>query len=167
MRAWHVAVLAGLLGSACAARHSVRLREGTFSIRLPPGWKHTPPIPGLYPRGMDGDGPYWSTLWTCGSYDYFHQWMQPHGAPALEGAEPREDWTATEYAARRELIRGREAVIETRLLVPASGSGDELYAAAATVQAGPGLWLVIKACVTSRRAREELLAAFRTIEFEE
>ena len=68
--------------------YSVLIPEGVFRIRLPAGWMHTPSHAGLYPRGADADGPYWSTDWARQN-DYFQQWVQPAGSLTLKDAAPQ------------------------------------------------------------------------------
>jgi len=151
--------------------YRVPINEGMFTILLPRGWKQYPSTPGLYPRGMDHDGPYWSTSWVRGKYDYFHQWIQPINIPAMRGRTAREDLTVSEYVSCNEKISGREATIETEALLSSLPSVPYQfrvwYCAAATIEVRPSLWLCVSGCLRSKKGQEELLAALRTMDLKE
>jgi len=145
--------------------YSVLIPEGVFRIRLPAGWMHTPSHAGLYPRGRDADGPYWSTYWARQN-DYFQQWVQPSGSLTLKDSAPRDpDAHALEYSACEEYVSGTKALFETQAYAipidPPAGA-LRLYAASMTIQVKAEGWLVVSGVFETRRGQEEFLTALRT-----
>jgi hypothetical protein len=145
--------------------YSVLTPEGVFRIRLPAGWMHTPSHAGLYPRGADADGPYWSTYWARQN-DYFHQWVQPAGSLTLKDSPPRDPDTQTlEYSHCEEYLSGTRALFETQAYAipmgPQAGA-LRLYAASMMLQVKAGGWLVASGVFETRRGQEEFLTALRT-----
>ena len=142
--------------------YSVLIPEGVFRIRLPAGWMHTPSHAGLYPRGADADGPYWSTYWARRN-DYFQQWVQPAGGLTLKDAAPRApDAHALEYSACEEPGSGTRALFETQAYADPQAGALRLYAASMMLQVKAGGWLVVSGAFETRRGQEEFLAALRT-----
>jgi hypothetical protein len=145
--------------------YSVLIPEGVFRIRLPTGWMHTPSHAGLYPRGADADGPYWSTDWARQN-DYFQQWVQPAGSLTLKDSAPRGiDAQPLEYSACEEYLSGTRALFETQAYAipmdPPAGA-LKLYAASMMIQVKAGGWLVVSGVFETRRGQEEFLTALRT-----
>jgi len=145
--------------------YSVLTPEGVFRIRLPAGWMHTPSHAGLYPRGADADGPYWSTDWARQN-DYFQQWVQPAGSLTLKDAAPRDpDAQSLEYSHCEEYASGTRALYETQAYAipidPQTGA-LRLYAASMMLQVNAGGWLVVSGVFETRRGQEEFLTALRT-----
>ena len=145
--------------------YSVLIPEGVFRIRLPAGWMHTPSHAGLYPRGADADGPYWSTYWARQN-DYFQQWVQPAGSLTLKDAAPRDPGAQTlEYSACEEYLAGTRALFETQAYAipmdPQAGA-LRLYAASMMLPVKAGGWLVVSGVFETRRGQEEFLTALRT-----
>jgi hypothetical protein len=150
--------------------YSVNIKEGTVTIRLPKGWKHTPLTLGLYPEGVGGGGPYWSTMWVHGTNDYFHLWVQPSGGSIMKNASLPVYTRAEEYSACSEIITGRDAFIETRAIFISIQSAPyqvREYCGAATIKLRSDLWLGVEGCLRTKRAQEEFIAALRTIEFKD
>jgi len=145
--------------------YSVLIPEGVFRIRLPAGWMHTPSHAGLYPRGADADGPYWSTFWARQN-DYFQQWVQPAGRLTLKDSAPRDpDAQTLEYGACEEYLSGTRALFETQAYaIPIGSQADavRLYAAAMLLQIKAGGWLVVSGVFETRQGQVEFLAALRT-----
>jgi hypothetical protein len=145
--------------------YSVLTPEGVFRIRLPPGWMHTPSHAGLYPRGADADGPYWSTDWARQN-DYFHQWVQPAGLPSLQDSAPRDPAAQVlEYRACEEELSGTMALFETQayaLPIGPQAADVRRYAASMMLPVNAAGWLVVSGVFETRRGQEEFLAALRT-----
>jgi len=145
--------------------YSVLIPEGVFRIRLPAGWMHTPSHAGLYPRGADADGPYWSTYWARQN-DYFQQWIQPSGSLTLKDSVPRDpDAQTLDYSACEEYVYGTRALFETQAYaIPIAPQSDalRLYAASMTLQVKAGGWLAVSGVFETRRGQEEFLTALRT-----
>ena len=145
--------------------YSVLAPEGVFRIRLPAGWMHTPSHAGLYPRGADADGPYWSTDWARQN-DYFQQWVQPAGGLPLKDSAPSDpDAQSLEYSTCEEYLSGTRALFETQayaLPVDPQAGALRLYAAAMMLPVKDGGWLVISGVFETRQGQEEFLAALRT-----
>jgi hypothetical protein len=145
--------------------YSVLIPGGVFRIRLPAGWMHTPSHAGLYPRGADADGPYWSTFWARQN-DYFRQWVQPAGDLTLKDSTPGDpDAHALEYNACEEDLSGTRALFETQAYaLPMDPSADALrrYAASMMLPVKAGGWLVVSGVFETRSGQEEFLTALRT-----
>jgi hypothetical protein len=145
--------------------YSVLTPEGVFRIRLPAGWMHTPSHAGLYPRGSDADGPYWSTFWARQN-NYFRQWVQPAGRLALKDSAIGEpDAQTLEYSACEEYRFGTKALFETQayaLPIGPQAGASRLYAAAMMVPVKARGWLVVSGVFETRHGQEEFLTALRT-----
>jgi hypothetical protein len=146
--------------------YSVLIPEGVFRIRLPAGWMHTPSHAGLYPRGADADGPYWSTDWARQN-NYFQQWVQPAGNLTLKDSAPRDiDAQPLEYRACEEDLAGTRALFETQAYaIPMDPQAGDLrrYAASMMLQVKAGGWLVVSGIFETRHGQEEFLTALRTV----
>jgi hypothetical protein len=145
--------------------YCVLIPEGVFRIRLPAGWMHTPSHAGLYPRGADADGPYWSTYWVRQN-DYFQQWVQPADRLILKDSAPYDpDAQSLEYGACEEDLSGTRALFETQAYaIPMGSQADavRLYAASMLLQIKAGGWLVVSGVFETRQGQVEFLAALRT-----
>ena len=144
--------------------YSVLTPEGVFRIRLPAGWMHTPSHAGLYPRGADADGPYWSSYWARQN-DYFQQWVQPAGMTLKDSAPREPDAQSLEYRSCEEYLSGTRALFETQAYaLPADPQAGALrrYAASMMLQVKAGGWLVVSGVFETRRGQEEFLTALRT-----